>query len=180
MKIEFSRRTQSHPAPVGAATAVAAIDDILECFAALTQNLAGWHAPEFLGLDVTMSQAKCLYLVALRPGISMSTLAEHLGVGPSAVSGLVDRLVEHGYLDRRDDPADRRHLQLALTSSGAAVIEHIRELNSHHLRTLLGGLDPTELEAVRTGILALDREALRINQHVATTAAPRLEGKRPA
>jgi DNA-binding MarR family transcriptional regulator len=177
MKSESLRRAPAHPSRARAATADAAIDDILECFAALTQNLAGWHAPEFLGLDVTMSQAKCLYLVALRPGISMSTLAEHLGVGPSAISGLVDRLVEHGYLDRRDDPADRRHLQLSLTSGGEAVIEHIRELNSHHLRTLLGGLDPTELEAVRTGILALDREALRINEHVATTAAPSHEGK---
>ena len=60
-----------------------------------------------------MSQAKCLYVVSLRPGIGMSALAEQLDVGLSSASGLVDRLVEHGYLERHEDPADRRQQQVA-------------------------------------------------------------------
>ena len=54
--------------------------------------------PDILGVDVTMSQAKCLFVTSLHPGISMSALAAQLHVGPPAASGLVDRLVEHGYL----------------------------------------------------------------------------------
>jgi DNA-binding MarR family transcriptional regulator len=136
-----------------------ATDAILEHFGSLMHRLAGWHASDFLGVDVTMSQAKCLYVAAVRPGIGMSALAEQLHVGLSAVSGLVDRLVEHGYLERHEDPSDRRQQQVSLTSAGANVLERIRELNTELLRTLLRGLSVTELEALRRGIAAVDREA---------------------
>jgi DNA-binding MarR family transcriptional regulator len=136
-----------------------ASDAILEHFNSLMRHLAGWHAPEFLGVDVTMSQAKCLYLAAVHPGIGMSALAQHLHVGLSAVSGLVDRLVEHGYLERREDPSDRRQQQVSVTATGAAALDRIRELNAELLRTLLRGLTVPELESLRRGISALDREA---------------------
>jgi DNA-binding MarR family transcriptional regulator len=136
---------------------------ILGSFASLMRYVSGWHAPDFLGLDVTMSQAKCLYLVSLRPGIGMSAMAEQLGVGPSAISGLADRLVEHGYLERHEDPSDRRHLQLYLTAAGEVVVDRIRELNTEHFRRLLLGMDGSELQALRRGIAALAREARRIH-----------------
>ena len=147
-------------------------DAILEHFGSLMRNVSAWHAPDFLGLDVTMSQAKCLYVVSLHPGIGMSAMSEHLGVGLSAVSGLVDRLVEHGYLERHEDPSDRRQQQLSLTASGAAVVDRIRELNVEHLRTLLQGLHVTELEALREGIAALDRQARLTHQNEPVGTTP--------
>jgi DNA-binding MarR family transcriptional regulator len=137
------------------------IREILGHFDSLMRNVAGWHAPDFLGVDVTMSQAKCLYLVAVHPGIGMSALAEHLHVGPSAVSGLVERLVEHGYLDRYEDPADRRAQLVSLTPSGVEVLDRIREFNTDLLRTLLAGMSPAELDGLRLGLAALAREAQR-------------------
>ncbi len=135
------------------------------------RHVAGWHAPDFLGVDVTMSQAKCLYIVSVRPGIGMSRMAHQLGVGPSAISGLVDRLVEHGYLERREGSRpDRRQQRLSLTSAGEGVVNHIRELNTEHLRSLLRGLSLTELQALRDGIAALDREARLIYQRELGTA----------
>ncbi len=141
----------------------ASVAAILGHFESLMRHVAGWHAPEFLGLDVTMSQAKCLYVVALRPGIGMSALAEQVQVGLSSVSGLVDRLFEHGYLERHEDPADRRQQHLHLTPAGAAVVERIRELNAELLRHLLAGLTNAELDSLRTGIAALDRQAQAIH-----------------
>jgi DNA-binding MarR family transcriptional regulator len=146
------------------ATSATTEEAILGHFGSLMRHVAGWHAPDFLGVDVTMSQAKCLYIVSVRPGIGMSAMAQQLRVGLSAVSGLVDRLVEHGYLERNEDPADRRQQQLTLTDAGVKVVDHIRELNAEHLRTLLQGLTKTELEALRTGIAALDRQAREIYQ----------------
>lgn len=150
-------------------------DVILSHFGSLMRHVAGWHAPDFLGVDVTMSQAKCLYVVALRPGIGMSAMAEQLRVGLSSVSGLVDRLVEHGYLARREDPDDRRQQQVWLTAAGASVVERIRELNAELLRSLLDGLSIPELESLRIGLAALDREAQAINAlgpSAATAATP--------
>jgi DNA-binding MarR family transcriptional regulator len=142
---------------------IVATEAILEHFGSLMRRLSGWHASEFLGVDVTMSQAKCLYVAALRPGIRMSALAEQLQVGLSAVSGLVDRLVDHGYLERHEDPSDRRQQQVSLTAAGSAVLERIRELNAELLRSLLRGLTTAELDALREGIAAIDREAQTIH-----------------
>jgi DNA-binding MarR family transcriptional regulator len=157
-------------------TADAAASDTVEAilghFGSVMRHVAGWHAPDFLGLEVTMSQAKCLYVVSLRPRIGMSPLAERLNIGLSSASGLVDRLVEHGYLERHEDPADRRQQQVLLTPAGAAVVERIRELNAELLRRLLAGLTDTELCSLRVGMAALDKEARSINQaDFHTTAA---------
>jgi DNA-binding MarR family transcriptional regulator len=138
---------------------------ILEHFESLMRYVSGWHASDFLGVDVTMSQAKCLYLVCVQPGIGMSAMAGHLGVGPSAISGLVDRLVEHGYLERHEDPADRRQQQLMPTAAGKIVVDRIRELSAAHLRLLLQGLDQLELESLERGMAALVREARQIQEH---------------
>ena len=141
-----------------------ASEAILGHFGSLMRHVSGWHAPDFIGIDVTMAQAKCLYSVSVQSGIGMSAMAQQLGVGLSAVSGLVDRLVEHGYLERHEDPTDRRQQQLTLTDAGVKVVDRIRELNAEHLRTLLRGLTIPELEALRTGIAALDRQARLIHQ----------------
>jgi DNA-binding MarR family transcriptional regulator len=137
-------------------------NEILEHFDSLMRHAAGWRMPDFLGVDVTMSQAKCLYLAAVHPGIGMTALAEHLHVGSSAVSGLVDRLVEHGYLARYGDPADRRQQLVSLTPAGTQVLDRIREFNTELLLDLIEGMDTAEREALRQGLIALDREAQRI------------------
>ncbi len=162
----------SSPAGIPAAPVAEAV---LQHFASLMRHVAGWHAPDFLGVDVTMSQAKCLYVVALHPDISMTAMAEQLHVGLSSASGLVDRLVEHGYLERHEDPTDRRQQLLSLTPAGVSVVERIRELNAEFLASLLQRLSADELEALRFGIAALAREARAINPAPPAPATPSSE-----
>mgnify|MGYP001815724833 FL=1 len=127
------------------------------------RHAAGSHAPEFLGVDVTMPQAKVLYLVSMRPGVPMSAIAAELGVGPSAVSGLVDRLVALGHIERQEDPGDRRQQLVTITPAGSAALDRMRELRAEVMRRLLAGLSPAELAAMRTSLVALDREVQRLN-----------------
>ncbi len=130
------------------------------------------HAPAFLDADVTMPQAKVLYLVSLRPDITMSALAAELGVGPSAVSGLVERLVAGGYLDRRSGPGDRRQQLVRVTEAGTNALDQLRELNTTALRRLIAGLDAGEQQALLISITALDREIQRLDARSSTTDDP--------
>jgi DNA-binding MarR family transcriptional regulator len=53
-------------------------------------------------------------------------LARHLGVTSAAASGIVDRLVARGHVERRPHEADRRRTQVVLTESGRAeVLGHL-------------------------------------------------------
>jgi DNA-binding MarR family transcriptional regulator len=148
-------------------------DEILEHYGSLMRHVADWHASEFLGVDMTMSQAKVLYVASVRPGIGMSALAAELGVGLSAVSGLVDRLVAVGYLERREEPSDRRQQLVALTATGADALDRLRELRAELMRRLMAGLDAAELAALRDALAALDREARHLGPaHSANPSRP--------
>lgn len=103
--------------------------------------IASWHAAEFLEIDVTMSQAKVLYLVATAGEMHMAALPALLGISLSTVSSTVDRLVEHGLLDRRPDPADRRQVVLRPTEAGIAAVDRFHDLNARALRQLLDRVD---------------------------------------
>ena len=138
-------------------------DEVMAEFAAIMRHVAGWRLPEFLAVDVTMSQAKLLHLVAAQPGIGMSALAARLGVGLSAMSSLVDRLVEHGYLARNEDPADRRQQLVTPTAAGQAVIDRMRQMNVEHMQLLLEGLTGQELQDLGRGLSALARRAASID-----------------
>lgn len=77
--------------------------------------------------EVTLPQLRTLVLVATRPGISATDVAQALDVHASNATRLIDRLVQGGYLHRSDSAADRRRLQLALTSAGSDLVEEVME-----------------------------------------------------
>lgn len=140
-------------------------------------RLADSHAPEFLEIDVTMPQAKLLYLLGAAGELHMSELVTRLGVSLSTVSGLVDRVVDHGLAIRREDPADRRQVLVGLTPAGTAFIDRFRELNARQMRGLLERLDDPDLATVRIALAALARVAARPTTQdttpSATAGAPR-------
>ncbi|MFL5723265.1 MAG: MarR family winged helix-turn-helix transcriptional regulator [Chloroflexota bacterium] len=142
-------------------TRAAAVDSVIEGYEALMRHLADRHAPEFLEIDITMPQAKLLYLLGASGELHMSALVQRLGVSLSTVSGLVDRVVDHGLATRREDPIDRRQVLVGLTPAGVAFIDRFRELNARQMRELLDALDDTELVQLGDALAALTRAASR-------------------
>src|SRR5918997_1771649 len=62
-----------------------------------------------LTTDVQVSPGHIQVLIALARGPrSVGQLAEELEVSPPAATQLVDKLAEHGMVDRHSDPEDRR------------------------------------------------------------------------
>jgi DNA-binding MarR family transcriptional regulator len=68
-----------------------------------------------------------------------SDLARHLGVTSAAASGIVDRLVARGHVERVPHPDDGRRTQVVMTDSGRAEV--IRNLQP--MFVALAGLDGT-------------------------------------
>lgn len=151
------------------------VEAVIAGYETLMHSLAASHAPDFLEIDITMPQAKVLYLVGAAGELHMSTLAQRLGVSLSTVSGLVDRVVDHGLAARREDPTDRRQVLVGLTPDGSSFIDRFRELNARQMRELLDALDDTELETLRSALTALARAAERL-----APSPPRLDRPSPA
>ncbi len=141
----------------------ARVERVVATYETLMHRVASAHVAAFLEVGVTMSQAKVLYLVQAEPGLRMSELSARLGVSLSTVSGVVDRLVDQGLLNRQDDPADRRQVLLRITDAGATQLELFRELTAGQVRDLLAGIGEADLTLVERALDIL----------VASAGAPR-------
>src|SRR5215207_1574317 len=139
------------------------LERTLEAFESFEQRIMAVHAPAFTSIDLTMAQAKLLYVVAAAGELSMSEIALRLGVTISTASGAVDHLVSIELLSRVDDPANRRQVRVSITPLGAQTLEQLRELSARQLRSLFDVLGDDDLEVI-------DR-AIRILTEAVETAA---------
>ena len=127
---------------------IPALQRALDAYEALQQQLMSVHAPEFAALDITMAQAKLLYVVAVAPDATMSEVAQRLGVALSTASGAVDHLVVAGYLTRFDDPTNRRQVRVSVTPHGLETLERMRELGTRQLTSMLERISDEDLATV--------------------------------
>ena len=146
----------------------AQIDQVIAEFEGTFALLGQANTPEFLEVDITMPQAKVLYLLRATGDLHMSDLVARLGVTLPTVSGIVDRLVEHGLVARRGEPEDRRRVFVGITPAGVELIDRFRDLNARQVRDLLGMLDDEDLATVRAFLGVLQRGIGRL---MATTEA---------
>ena len=160
-----------------------AIADSLERFGRLTQAMMlfrGNSAPPPWGdINVTLPQLKVLgLLVGREQPVSGRELAGLLGVRPSAVTPLVDRLVEHGYVRRREDERDRRITRLLVTEAGVELLRRMMAGRMEIMADLLRRLTAEELTIVNRSfdilILAVERSGglTRPPGHAAPPVAP--------
>ena len=63
---------------------------------------------DILGLHIT--DHKCLDLIRRYGAMPAGRLAELTGLTTGAITGIIDRLEEAGYVSRTDDPKDRRRI----------------------------------------------------------------------
>ncbi len=99
------------------------------------------------GCSVSPAQGALVHEVAGAgdAGITTSTLASRLGISSSAVTQLVDGLVEGGLLRRETDPSDRRRVQLLLTECGHRLYREFDDLRLGQAASMLEELDDAEL-----------------------------------
>ena len=91
---------------------------------------------------VTAAQAAVMLVIAREGGPTQRRVAEQLRLNESAVTGMVGRLIEAGYVTRSPNPVDQRAWILALTGKGQEALEGFRnqleKLNSE-ISAALGG-----------------------------------------
>jgi len=76
----------------------------------------------------TRAQWIVLFRLRQQEGLSQVDLADVLELQPISLVRLLDRLVEHGLLERRPDPRDRRANRLFLTRSGRQLVDDLDSL----------------------------------------------------
>jgi DNA-binding MarR family transcriptional regulator len=98
-------------------------------------------------------------------------LARHLGVTSATMSIAIGRLVEHGYVTRVLDEADRRKMQLRLTDAGARVCAANSVLEPKLVEEMLDQLSAADRKAALHGLELLGQAAMSAQDERSDRAA---------
>ena len=110
-------------------------------------------------LDLSFTQLKALCALEMDgEDRSVKALGESLGMSLPAMSRAVDGLFERGFVERDEDPTDRRMKRVRLTEAGRTVPRALNEARLTALQELMGSLDDEQAAALEHALgLILER-----------------------
>ncbi len=127
--------------------------DLLNALGSTTFRQLLWQRAS--ELDLTYAQSQVLFHVADHPGCHMGDVAKAFGVTLPAVTHIVDRLEEKQFLQRGDDPVDRRVYVLDLTRAGRALVQELHGLQMRGVEAVLRRMASEDRQRVIRGLEAL-------------------------
>lgn len=107
--------------------------------------------------NLTLPQFDVLAQLSREEGITQQTLADRLLVTKGNVCGLMERMLEQGLVERRQDPHDGRAYMLHLTSKGKRLIQDIMPAHSQLIASNIGQLAPEKQKQLLDLLSELDR-----------------------
>lgn len=130
-------------------------------FVRLNRRVTGAMSGVLRGLGLSIPQFDLISTLGEREGLTQQELAQRLYVTKGNVSGLVDRLVEAGLVERRPIPGDRRSHALHLTAEGRRLAATGLAAQAAYVTRTLGRLPEADLAALERIVLAWREEARR-------------------
>jgi DNA-binding MarR family transcriptional regulator len=101
---------------------------------------------EAIGFEMTPVQFAALVRVSENPGIDQITLAGLIAYDRTTIAGVVDRLVQKGFLSRAVSEKDRRAKVLHMTEAGTEALSRLGPAVEKAQQVMLSGLDGQEAE----------------------------------
>ncbi len=144
MKLEIVSRSQAEQAAA----------ELMEAMPAIVQFIRAEMRTQ-QEPSLSMSQLRVLSFLSRNPDISLSEVADYIGITRASASTMIHRLVQKGLVDRQEDPKERRHVMLKLTPSGSDRLEEMRDSTRQTIAHLLDNLNPDELKSISEGLALL-------------------------
>lgn len=124
----------------------------------MNRSMRGWHLfARSTGLS--MPQFSILMQLHHKGSCGMSEISERFEISNAAASQLVEKLVQAGYLERAEDPSDRRAKLLKLSPSGVKLVEEVINERWRWMDDLVKHLSNEEQVTVSEALEILARAA---------------------
>ena len=119
----------------------------------------------------TRAQWIVLFRLREQEGLSQVDLADVLELQPISLVRLLDRLVEHGLLERRHDPKDRRANRLFLTASGRQLVDDLDSLRDAIATDVMHDMPATTVETTLHALRDIKDRIKSLSDHNGHIAA---------
>ena len=101
------------------------------------------------GFDITLPRFDLLAQLDRTPkGMTLGELSQRMMVSNGNVTGLVDRLVEQGLINRRPSPKDRRAQIVSLTAAWRKIFRAMARENGDWIGEIFAGLSSDDIETL--------------------------------
>lgn len=125
----------------------------------MSHSMREWHR-YMKSTGLSMPQFGVLMRLYHKGGCGISDISEQLEATPAAASQMVDRMLKEGWVERAEDPNDRRAKQVTLSAKGRSLIENGMEARNRWTARLLVHM-PANQHAKITEVLRQLTEATR-------------------
>jgi DNA-binding MarR family transcriptional regulator len=107
---------------------------------------------------LTLAQLVTLHCLQFVGTQSVTKIANVLRLSPAATSHLVDRLVQAGMVERKEDPEDRRAKRIAITEAGNTFARRVEESRTFEFARVLSRLSPVLRRRLHAVLALVNRE----------------------
>ena len=97
---------------------------------------------------LTTTQLRLMFTLLQQDGVSVSGLAQAMGLSPSAMTGITDRLVRSRLIRRKADRRDRRLVRIYLTPEGKSLLEEMDVAGKAYVNEIIRQLGRERVEAL--------------------------------
>jgi DNA-binding MarR family transcriptional regulator len=139
-------------------------DDVLEELTSWQSRLRMAMFQSWARNTLSLIHLSVLAALEAHGPLSMTRLAETMGVSVASATGIVTRMEKRGVVRRRHADDDRRVVLVEITEGGAKVSRVMETFRRKRLARLLDGLTDEELSSFLLGLKALG--AARLRQHL--------------
>lgn len=110
-------------------------------------------------LGMTLPQFELLATLRFGEGVTQKELAERLLVTKGNVCGLLDRLENLGWVERRTDAKDNRINRLYLTPAGRRKFDHALPQHDETVLKTMSDVNDTDIRGLRAALEKIEARA---------------------
>ena len=108
-------------------------------------------------IGLTRAKWSLVAEVANNPGATQRSIAAKLQVTDVTAGRLIDRLCAEGYLERHEDPEDRRAYRVYPTEPAKPLTDQLQVLTARHAQEAFAGFSDEDLERFEAYLEAVTR-----------------------
>ena len=118
---------------------------LVELFEQINHKLRKLLAPVFRKNELSITEVNVLMLMDRKKTSRMTELTTMLGIPASTLTGILDRLVLHGFLERGPDPDDRRGVLVTATPKLNKFMQSCTDSIGNMLKTAFESMSESRL-----------------------------------
>lgn len=134
----------------------AATDQIQTLLKQINMNVSHIMMKEFYDYPVTVHQLHIMKIIRKNPSINLKSLCSDLSLSKSSLSSTINKLVVDGYVIRKENPDDRRNVDILLSEKGEEIMKSSMSKARKVFGSLTLSLSESELDDITQSLMKLN------------------------